>query len=393
MNLSPLRTAVVDSGTGVAPPLLLTLSYFAVFFGESLWRATFANYAIDTLDIEASRIPFYFALAALPGTVAFAVGIASVWTRVHLLVIFSILMLGGGLVVLSMMPGTFQLAVAVLSIGIGFHSFYVVSNSLCLLQSKQTHAPIALGKIRSVGPLAGLLSGGLVFLTITSQTLPVFLAAVGACIVAVGFAMARWARTRSYGLLRGRLSVSRALWPYYLLNFLAGSRSALFTTFVIVMLIDRYGVELKGTAALLVTAQLVTFCGYRLIGSFARRFDPRAVLTVLYSIVAVVFLSFAVVTESDSLSMSQQKLMVQGLFLLDSLVFGVSVVTDGYLKSRVEPSRLVGTVAVGSSLFHGARVVVPVVGGLLWMGPGPVAVFGLGCVLALAAIFTGRRLV
>ncbi len=385
------RSSLLDD-VDAAPSFVLSLSYFAVFFGESLWRTTFANYVIQDLGMGAERLPFFFALAALPGTFAFAIGVASIWARVHLLAAFSTLMLGAALVGISMAQSTLTLAVSVLAIGIGFHTFYVISNSLCLLHAEHTQATIALGRIKSVGPMAKLLAVLLVFALVSSQRLPIFLAVVGVAVGAMGFTMAGWARRQGFGLLKGRLKLTRRLWPYYALNFLAGSRSAVFTGIVMVVIIDRYDVQLKGIAALLIAAHVATLIGYRLIGRFALRFNPRSLLAALYAIVALVFVSFAIVTGTDLFSPQQQKVIVQVLFLVDSLVFGVSVVTDGYLKSWVPVSQLVGTVAVGSSLFHGAKVIVPTLGGLLWVSVGLNAVFALGSVLAILAILACRKL-
>ena len=59
------RSSLLDD-VDAAPSFVLSLSYFAVFFGESLWRTTFANYVIQDLGIGAERLPFFFAMRPCP---------------------------------------------------------------------------------------------------------------------------------------------------------------------------------------------------------------------------------------------------------------------------------------------------------------------------------------
>lgn len=179
--------------------------------------------------------------------------------------------------------------------------------------------------------------------------------------------------------------------PYYLLNLLAGCRSAIFQAFALFVMIKQFNLPIHGTAALVMMGYLSSFLGYRMVGRLLLRFSHRSVLTLIYLVVALNFLGFWFLTGWETLMPAQVLPGLAALFLIDSAFFGASVVTDSHLRKTGDPSDYVGDLATGMTLFSLAAMLMSLLGGLLWQPLGPNA-FLLGTLVCLIAVVVGRRL-
>jgi hypothetical protein len=80
------------------------------------------------------------------------------------------------------------------------------------------------------------------------------------------------------------------------------------------------------------------------------------------------------------------------LYCFDSLLFGVSVITDSHLRKISSPKNYVGDVATGLTLFYIAGVVLPLVAGYIWEYRGDNSAFVFGSLLAIVAAIVSRKL-
>jgi predicted MFS family arabinose efflux permease len=364
-------------------PLLLGIAYFATFAGQSIWRSTFHNFAIETFQVNAQQVGFLFSLTGIPGVLAFTVGFVAKKVRIFPLLALSCTLVGLGLIWISLASHFNTLWLGVLSISTGFACFYPVVTSLCLLECEPRASAISIGRLRSFGPLAAIGSALLILHALPSLGFRTFLLVTGTAVVFCGGATTLGIRNKEYATTQGSLRLKSNLWPYYALNFLAGCRSALFKTFVIFLLVTEHHFKIRGTAMIVLAGSLFSAIGYRLVGQLANRFDQRNVLSALYIGVALIFLGF---------SLLKARLLVSILFLLDSLFFAASVVTDSYLKTKSAPQEVIGDVASGLTLFYLGGILAPLAGGILWEHLDHKATFLLGSGLAVLSILTSRYL-
>ncbi len=106
-------------------------------------------------------------------------------------------------------------------------------------------------------------------------------------------------------------------------------------------------------------------------------------MSVIYMVVALIFEGFGAF---------EQEILLSALYCFDSLLFGVSVVTDSHLKKISRPQNFVGDVAVGLTLFHLAGVLLPLAGGVIWEYLGENVTFLFGSFLAGLAVLVSRKL-
>ncbi len=207
---------------------------------------------------------------------------------------------------------------------------------------------------------------------------------VGVAILVIGTLAAWGLATDQLAVGHSELRLRRELLPYYGLHFLAGIRSGVFRAFVIVSLIREHGIEINTTATLVLGGSLASLIGYHLIGYLGDRFDKITVLTWLFAVIALNYGGFILFSESAAI--------LSVLFIIDSLLFGTSVITDSSLHDSGVGTDMAGHLAITLSLFNFAGVITPQVGAWLLEVAGAESVFIMGALAALASLLVARRL-
>jgi len=377
------RASAGSTANRLTTPYLLCLGYFAVFCGFNIWIASFHHYAVETFHIGVLHVGYLFPAAALPGTLVFLIGVIARKICLSTLMIFACGAMGFGLIGIGLAPSSYFLWPGVLSIGLGFSCFYPIVNSICIQHSDLRTVNAAVGHLKSYGPLAAIT----VFILITTCLPRIgyqsFFTISGVVVVWIGFWALRDLQIKHIADSPGNLRFKKDLWPFYVLNLLAGCRSAGIKAFVLLLLIREHGLLMHETATVFLIGNVCSLIGYRLIGYFANRYDPPKVLSFIYLGVSFIFLGFCFINSS---------LVLILLYFFDSLIFGVSVITDSHLKRVSRADDMIGNVACGLTLFHIGKTVFPLVGGILWSHFHQQATFLAVSLLAILAVWVSRKL-
>ncbi|MCP5128727.1 MAG: hypothetical protein H6985_03990 [Pseudomonadales bacterium] len=399
--------------------------YFMLFLAYSLWRATLHNNAVENFGLGGDHIGYLFSLNYLPGVFCFLIGMVATRLQLYRLVVSSCTLLSAGLVLASLAHGFPGLAAGALLVALGFTVFYTTASALCLASGPDNAVASALGRMKSLGPLSGLAAAVVIIWVFAPEQAREVISALGSTdsvdsvrlalqlfaeqpridfekldtllvimaflLILAGLLFGRTLAQRAEGGSYGRLRIRRELAVYYALNFLAGCRSAIFQAFALFVMVKEFHLPVHATAALVLAGNICSFLGYRCIGRAVVRFQCRAVLTVIYFLVMCNFLGFWFVLGWSGFGPGGTLLALCGLFLIDSLLFGVSVVTDSYLRITGEFSSYVGDIGAGMTCFSIAAVVMSMIGGALW-GPLQHNAFLLGAVVCVLAMIAGRGL-
>lgn len=366
------------------PGTIIAVVYLVIFGGIHCWRAMFYDHALGVLNAETGQIAAVFSWLALPGVLAFAVGQLLKYFNFRSVIGSATILVGAGLIWVGLAPSLVLMSPGLLALGLGPILFYPAVSGLALLKSPHQQSATELGRLRSYGPLASLLVAGLILLIFANAGFQLVMSIVGMVLLVVGIVATRELGadqlTREHSKLRPRM----ALLPYYSLHFLAGVRSGVFRAFVIVLLIREHGIDISTTATLVLGASLASLIGYRLIGYFGDRSGKVTVLTWLFAVIALNYAGFIVFRDSAAI--------LSLLFIIDSLLFGTSVITDSSLRKSVNDREVAGHIAIGLSLFSVAGVLTPLLGAWLLDAAGADSVFVLATVAALASLAICRRL-
>ena len=423
VSSSAERQQTQHSYNGLA---IIGIVYFSLFLTHNIWRTTFPNHTINNFALDQDEYRLLFALTFIPGIFAFTIGFISDKFSLRNLIVTACVLLGIGLVTISRASTLSVLAIGTLAIAFGFTLSYIVANSVYLISSESNEIIMAMARLKSLGPLAGFMAALVILVTfapellstaatviingdlagtskalvnlfsskpdVDPQKLRLLYVALGLAVVMFGLFVGYRLHLLRQGATHGYLKIRSKLTPYYLLNFLAGCRSAIFQAFALFILVKHYNLPLQGTALLGLGAFICSFLGYRIIGRAAHRYGHRIVLTAVYLVVAFNFVAFwYLLTWNPFTEVEQTLLALSVLFLIDSTFFGVSVITDSHLRKVSDKKNYyVGDVAIGLSLFSLAAALSAVLSNII--DPMAPSAFLMGSLVCICAIIVGRRL-
>lgn len=95
-----------------------------------------------------------------------------------------------------------------------------------------------------------------------------------------------------------------------------------------------------------------------IIGKSIVRFGERRVLSLEYTSLIIVFLAYA---------FADSRVLVALLYILDHIFFSFAMAIKTYFQKVADPRDIAPSMAVGFTINHIAAVVLPALGGFLWM--------------------------
>ncbi len=348
---------------------------FTLFFGFRIWQAMFNNFAVEELGVRAAQIGLIQSIREIPGLVGVSLSLVVMVLPETSVMALSVILMGLGLIVTGQSHSIAMLIAGTLVTSVGFHFFYSSNASAALMASTPREAPKLLGRLSSVGAAAAVTATVVV---IAFQRYvgyrPVFVGS-GMVVAVVGLVILLFVRERGQARPERRVVLRRRYWLYYALTFLMGCRRHIFTTFAIFLLVKVYGIPVAQTAILFFINSLINTYAYDRLGRLVARFGERAMLSLAFSALALVFLGYAYVSNLWVLFV---------LFVLDNILFGFSVALQSYFrKIAASAEEITANVSFGQTVNHIPAVIMPLAGGIIWEVFGPRATFltGVGIVL------------
>lgn len=362
---------------------LLVMAGFSMSFGFSAWGAIFNNFAFEELGLVAEQVGYIQSLREIPGLLGFLLGYVVMLVPEMRLVGLCVALLGGGLLITGQATGFGVLLLGTMVMSIGFHFFDSSNASLVLTFARKEHAPKVLGALASIGAVAAVTGN----LAIVGLAKPLgyrpLIYLLGGLTLAAGLFVSLLGRQGAAVKVRRKVVFRRRYWLYYLLTFLMGSRRHIFTTFAIFLLVSVYKVTVQQTAGLFLVNSIVTTFSYRLIGQVTARFGERAVLSVNFFLLAVIFTGYAFITSLPILVL---------FFIIDNALFGSGLAVRTYFqKMVVTPEEITSNVSMGQTINHLSAVFIPALGGLLWRLYGYQATFLAGTAIVLVSLALSQR--
>jgi predicted MFS family arabinose efflux permease len=301
----------------------------------------------------------------------------------HRLSALSILMLGAGVAATGFFPSFLGLALTTLVGSFGFHYYETTNQSLTLQYFKAHQAPWVFGKQRSLAAAANIVVGLAIYLAAVIMDFKAMYLLFGGVIVAIGC----WGLSQNPARLdlvpqRKQMVLRVRYWLFYFLTFMAGARRQIFTTFAVFLLVKKFGFSVQQVTLLFVVNNGINYFVSPLIGRAIIRFGERRVLSLEYAGLMLVFVGYALVESS---------LVAAGLYILDHLFFNFSMAIQTYFQKVSDPQDIAPSMAVGFTINHIAAVVLPALGGALWMIDYRM-VFFAGAVMAMISLGAVQRI-
>ena len=139
---------------------------------------------------------------------------------------------------------------------------------------------------------------------------------------------------------------------------MAGARRQIFIAFAVFLLVKKFDYTVQEITALFVINNVINYFLSPQIGKAIIKFGERKVLSLEYSSLLFIFIAYAY---TDS------KMIVALLYILDHIFFNFAIAIRTYFQKVGDPRDIAPSMAVGFTINHIAAVVIPAVGGLLWI--------------------------
>jgi MFS family permease len=337
----------------------LVLLTIASGMGLQTWMILFNNFAVDVAGLNGQQIGVIGSVREIPGLLALLVVYVLLVVSEHRLAALSVIVIGVGSIVTGFLPSYAGLIVSTLIISFGFHYFETTNQSLTLQYFDIHTSPLIFGRLKSLTSAVNIAMGVTVFVLgqfLDYQT--IFIIIGGAVAVIGGWGLLQNPSSSEIVPQRQRMVLRRKYFLFYFLTCMAGARRQIFIAFSVFLLVKEFDCSVTQIAALFVLNNLINYFVSPLIGRAIIRFGERKVLSLEYGSLIAVFLGYA---WADSVW------VVMGLYVVDHILFSFAMAIRTYFQKVADPRDVAPSMAVGFTMNHIAAVVMPVIGGALWM--------------------------
>lgn len=356
----------------------LILLVVASAFGFQGWRTLFNNFAVDVVGVNSVQIGIIQSVREIPGFLTFFVIYLLLLFAEHRFAALSVILLGIGVFITGLFPSFGGLLFTITVMSVGFHFFETSNQSLSLQYFQGDRVPQVLAKLKSYTALTNVAVGALIWIISKVLELHYIFHIIGATTIILGlYALTRNPVDKSLPGQQKKLILKKKYWLYYVLNFLSGARRQIFVVFAVFILVEKYHFSVGHMTTLFVINNIISYFLSPYVGRAINRFGERTMLTVEYSSLMIVFLCYAFIEDRN---------VATGLYLVDNLFFSFMIAINSFFRRYADPKDIAPSMAVGFTINHISAVVLPVVGGILWVLDWRIPFIG-GAILAACSLF------
>lgn len=327
--------------------------------GLQAWRTLFDNFAVHMAGLSGEHVGMIQSVREVPGFLTFLCVYLLLILAEHRLSALSVLLLGAGVAATGFLPSYGGLMVTTLVMSLGFHYYETTNQSLTLQYFEKQTAPWVFGKLKSLSAASNIAVGLAIYAMAGFMQYRQIYLSIGVGVL--GAALWGFAQNPTHTRIvpqHKKMILRKKYWLFYFLTFMAGARRQIFVAFAVFLLVKKFGFTVRSITILFVVNNLVNYFLSPWIGRAIIRFGERRVLSLEYFSLLFIFMAYTVV---DSRAIAAL------LYILDHVFFNFAIAIRTYFQKVGDPQDIAPSMAVGFAINHIAAVVLPAVGGLLWM--------------------------
>lgn len=327
--------------------------------GLHAWRTLFDNFAVNVIDLNGSHIGALQSIREIPGFLSLLVVYFLFIIKEHKLSALAVLILGVGIGITGIFPSFHGLIFTTLLMSFGFHYYETTNQSLTLQYFNTTESPLVFGRLRSLASASNIVTGVAIFSLAPLLTYKqLYLVFGGLIVTSAVWAFLQNPTQKGLTVQHKRMILRKRYWLFYSLTFMAGARRQIFIAFAVFLLVKKFSFSVQEIAFLFLVNNSINYFLSPYIGKCINIFGERKVLSLEYAALIVVFLAYAFV---------ESKIIVAFLYIADHIFFNFAIAIRTFFQKIASPSDIAPSMAVGFTINHIAAVVLPVLGGLLWL--------------------------
>lgn len=366
--------------TGLNEPktllFLLTIGNTVAF---ATWQVLLNNFVVERASFSGEQIGILQSLREVPGFLAFTAVWIMLILRQQFFALVALFTLGFGTAITATYPSASWIYFATVVMSIGFHYLETVQTSLSLQWLPVKDAPYVMGQLLSAKSLCNFLVLGALYIFLArfsvNYNLVYIIAGTFAAAIAI-LCFFHFPKFPNKVEQRKTLFLKNAYWLYYLLTFLAGARRQIFVVFAGFMLVEKFDFPIANMVLLTLINSVLTFWIAPKLGKLITQIGERRALTLEYSGLILIFLSYAFV-ENIGFALL--------LYLLDHLLFALAIAIKTYFQKIAAPEDIAATSSISFTINHIAAVILPAILGVIWVFNSS-AVFLIGAMIALCSL-------
>ncbi|MBN2705145.1 MAG: MFS transporter [Deltaproteobacteria bacterium] len=327
--------------------------------GLQAWRTLFNNFAVEVVHLNGAQIGVIQSIREIPGFLSLLAIYFILFIKEHHLSALSVLCLGLGVAATGLLPTYSGLILTTLIMSSGFHYFETTNQSLTLQYFDKLKSPLVFGAQRRAAAAANIAAGIFIYFTepLTGYT-QLYLMLGGLLIVMGAWGFLQKPMDASLPPQHKKMILRKKYRLFYFLTFMAGARRQIFIAFAVFLMVQKFKFSVREVAILFLINNAINFYLSPMIGKAIVRFGERRVLSLEYSALILVFLGY---------TLAQNKMTVAVLYILDHIFFNFAIAIRTFFQKISDPRDVAPTMAVGFTINHIAAVVIPALGGLIWM--------------------------
>jgi hypothetical protein len=360
--------------------VLLTISST---LGLEAWLTLFNNFAVEAVGLEGNHIGIIQSIREIPGFLTFLVVFVLLIIKEHRLSALSIVILGLGMAATGLLPTYFGLIFSTLIMSFGFHYFDTTCGSLTLQYFDEKTSPWVFGKLSSLASLTNIGVGILIYCTASLLNFIQIYLLIGSLILAAGLWGLFQDPTDSDLIPQHRKMIFRKKYGlYYFLTFMAGARRQIFMAFAVFLMVKEFQFSVREVTTLFVINNVMNYFLFPLIGKGIIRFGERKILSIEYFSLIFIFVAYAT---------AQTKWLIMILYVLDQVFYNFHIAIQTYFQKIGDPQDIASSISVSFTINHIAAVVLPAIGGVLWMIDYRIPFIG-GAVFSFVSLMAVQRI-
>ena len=360
--------------------VLLTISST---LGLEAWLTLFNNFAVEAVGLEGNHIGIIQSIREIPGFLTFLVVFILLIIKEHRLSALSIVILGLGMAATGLLPTYFGLIFSTLIMSFGFHYFDTTCGSLTLQYFDEKTSPWVFGKLSSLASITNIGVGILIYCTASLLNFIQIYLLIGSLILAAGLWGLFQDPTDIDLVPQHRKMIFRKKYGlYYFLTFMAGARRQIFMAFAVFLMVKEFQFSVREVTTLFVINNVMNYFLFPLIGKGIIRFGERKILSIEYFSLIFIFVAYATV---------QSKWLIMILYLLDQVFYNFHIAIQTYFQKIGDPKDIASSISVSFTINHIAAVVLPAIGGALWMIDYRIPFIG-GAVFSFVSLMAVQRI-
>jgi hypothetical protein len=360
--------------------VLLTISST---LGLEAWLTLFNNFAVEVVGLEGNHIGIIQSIREIPGFLTFLVVFVLLLFKEHRLAALSIVILGLGMAATGLLPSYFGLVFTTLIMSFGFHYFDTTCDSLTLQYFDAKTSPWVFGKLSSLASLMNIGVGILIYFTASLLNFIQIYLLIGSLILAAGlWGLFQDPTDRDLIPQHRKMIFRKKYGLYYFLTFMAGARRQIFMAFAVFLMVKEFQFSVREVTTLFVINNVLNYFLFPLIGKGIIRFGERKILSIEYFSLIFIFVAYATV---------QSKWLIMILYLLDQVFYNFHIAIQTYFQKIGDPKDIASSISVSFTINHIAAVVLPAIGGVLWMIDYRIPFIG-GAVFSFVSLMAVQRI-